>query len=357
MYKHVTIESFRGIKHLEIEDLRQVNLFVGKNNCGKTTSLEGLFLLTGPTNAALPLSINRCRNFTTIDENSWRLIFNKLDVNSDVKISGELKEPKEKRNLIIKPSTKSVATLAKTTINKETIDIKDSYSARSPTIDGLILEFSSIKEKANETKIITKVVMKGPGIEVKIPEDYKELLRGVFITATTISGDLGTRFNNIQIAKRTDRIIKVLRKIEPSLANLSLGTDGIIYCDIGLDRLMPINIMGDGMFKLLSIILAISDTQDGIVFIDEIENGFYYSSQEVLWAAIFESAKEFNVQIFATTHSIECVKAFSSSYSQSAENSDNIRLYRIERTDDEFKVVCYEHKTLEASLDSDWEVR
>ena len=103
MYKHVTIESFRGIKHLEIEDFRQVNLFVGKNNCGKTTILEGLFLLTGPTNAELPLRINTFRNFTTIDENSWRLIFNKLDVNSDVKISGELKEPKEKRNLIIKP--------------------------------------------------------------------------------------------------------------------------------------------------------------------------------------------------------------------------------------------------------------
>lgn len=199
--------------------------------------------------------------------------------------------------------------------------------------------------------------MKGPGIEVNIPKDYKEHLSGVFITATTISGDLGTRFNNIQITKRTDRIIKVLRQIEPSLANLSLGTDGIIYCDIGLDRLMPLNIMGDGMFKRLSIILAISDTQDGIVFIDEIENGLYYTSQEVLWAAIFESAKEFNVQIFATTHSIECVKAFSSSYSQSVENSDNIRMYRIERTDDNFKVVSYDHKTLEASLDSDWEVR
>ena len=335
-----------------------MNLFVGKNNCGKTTILEGLFLLTGPTNAALPLSINRFRNFTTIDENSWRLIFNKLDINSDVKIAGELKEPKEKRNLIIKPSTKSVATLAKTTINKETIDIKASYSGLSPAIDGLILEFSSIKWKAKKAKkTITKVVMKGPGIEVNIPKDYKEHLSGVFITATTISGDLGTRFNNIQITKRTDRIIKVLRQIEPSLANLSLGTDGIIYCDIGLDRLMPINIMGDGMFKLLSIILAISDTQDEIVFIDEIENGLYYTSQEVLWAAIFESAKEFNVQIFATTHSIECVKAFSSSYSQSVENSDNIRMYRIERTDDNFKVVSYDHKTLEASLDSDWEVR
>ena len=358
MYKQITIEGLRGIKHLKIEDFGQVNLFVGKNNCGKTTILESLFLLTGPTNAELPLRINRFRDFGIIDENSWRLIFNKLDVNSTIKISGELENPKEKRNLIIKPNTKLVATLTKTTTNKETIDIKDSYSGTLPLLDGLILEFSLTKGKAKKPKrITTKVVMEGPGINFKLPKDYKEHLRGMFITAKNISGQMGTRFNDIQITKRTDRIIKLLRQIEPSLVNLSLGTEGIIYCDIGLDRLMPINIMGDGMFRLLSIILAISDTQDGIVFIDEIENGFHYSSQEILWDAIFKSAKEFNVQIFATSHSIECVKAFSSSYSRLDQNRDNIRLYRIERKDDEFKVVSYDHKILEASLDSDWEVR
>ena len=358
MYKQITIEGLRGIKHLKIEDFGRVNLFVGKNNCGKTTLLEGIFLLTGPTNAQLPLRINTFRDFNIIDENSWRLIFNKLDVNTTIKISGELEKPKEKRNLIIKPNLKTVATIAKTTINKETIDIKDSYSGLSPTIDGLILEYSLINGKAKKPKkITTTVFMKGSGIEVDIPKDYKELVRGVFINAKTISGDMGRRFNNIQITKRTNRIIKLLRQIEPSLDNLSLGTDGIIYCDIGLDRLIPINIMGDGMFRLLSIILAISDTQNGVVLIDEIENGFHHSSQEILWDAIFKSAKEFNVQIFATTHSIECVKAFSSSYSQQVQNSDIIRLYRIERRDYDFKVVSYDHKTLEASLDSSWEVR
>ena len=363
MYKQVTIEGLRGIKHLEIGDFGQVNLFVGKNNCGKTTLLESLFLLTGPTNPQLPLIINNFRDFRKIDENSWRLIFNKLDVNSTIKISGELENPKEKRNLIIKPNTESVATLTKTTTNKETMDIKemdikDSYSGTLPLIDGLILEFSLTNGKAKKPKkITTKVVMEGPRINIKLPENYKEHLKGVFITAKNISGQMGARFNNIQITKRIDRIIKLLRKIEPSLVSLSLGSDEIIYCDIGLDRLVPINIMGDGMFRLLSIILAISDTQDGIVFIDEIENGFHYTSQEILWNAIFESAKEFNVQIFATTHSIECVRAFSSSYSPLSRNIDDIRLYRIERKNDDFKVVSYDSKILEASLDSDWEVR
>ena len=119
MYKNITIERLRGIKHLKIEDFRQVNLFVGKNNCGKTTILEGLFLLTGPTNAELPLKINSFRNFNIIDENLWSLFFNKLDVNSNIEISGGLVKPKEKRSLTIKPSMKSVAIMEKTTIDKK----------------------------------------------------------------------------------------------------------------------------------------------------------------------------------------------------------------------------------------------
>ncbi len=111
------------------------------------------------------------------------------------------------------------------------------------------------------------------------------------------------------------------------------------------------------MFRLVSIILAILDAQDGIVLIDEIENGLHHLSQEILWDAIFESAKEFNVQIFAATHSMECVEAFSSSYSRIGKNNDDIRLYRIERKGDDCRVVSYDHSVLEASLDSGWEVR
>jgi AAA15 family ATPase/GTPase len=358
MYKDITIERFRGIRHLKIEDFRQVNLFVGKNNCGKSTVLEGLFLLTGPTNAELPLKINLYRNLNVIDENFWSLFFNKLDINSNIEISGGLEKPKEKRSLTIKPSMKSAAIMEKTTIDKKLVDIKDSYSRLTPTLDGLRLEYFSTKNKSKAPKkIITGIVAKDTEIRVEPAKNYKELLTGVFISPITIFRDIGTRFNNVQIRKQTSKIIEVLRQIEPALDDLSLGADGIIYCDIGYDRLMPVNIMGDGMFRILSIILAISDTKNGIVLIDEIENGFYYSSQGILWDAVFKSAEEFNVQIFATTHSIECVKAFSSCYSRQKKNNDNIRLYRMEKKADDLSVVTYDNRTLEASLDSDWEVR
>jgi len=358
MYKDIAIRRFRGISDLRIEDFRRVNLFVGKNSCGKSTILESLFLLTGPTNAELPLKINSFRNFNVVDENSWRLLFNKLIVNSNIEISGGLVKPREKRRLVIKPSMKSVAITEKITVDKKVVDITDSYSGMTAAIDGLKLEYSLTRNK-NKTpkKIITSIVASGPGIRFEIPKDYAEPLNGVFINPATVSGDIGVRFNNIQVRKQTGEIIEILRQIEPSLDDLSLGADGIVYCDIGLDRLMPVNVMGDGMFRILSIILAISDTKNGVVLIDEIENGFHHSSQEILWDAVFRSAVQFNVQVFATTHSIECVKAFSSSYSRLEKEDDGIRLYRIEKKGDDLNVVSYNDKTLEASLDSDWEVR
>jgi predicted ATP-dependent endonuclease of OLD family len=249
----------------------------------------------------------------------------------------------------------STAEIGKKTINKQ-IDVEEGYSGVSSVIDGLILEYSFTRGKKKSKKVTAKVVVRGPTLETIVTPDYKEPRKGVFINQKTI-GAMSERFNNIQIKKRTDRIVKVLRQIEPSALDLTLGTNNIIYCDIGLDRLIPVNVMGGGMYRLLSIVLAISDTQDGIVLIDEVENGFSYTSQELLWNAIFESAKEFNVQIFATTHSAECVKAFSSSYAKVGRNTDGMKLYRIEKKGDIYRAVSYDHKTLETSLESGWEVR
>ena len=256
MYKEFTIQDFRAIKHLTIEDCQQVNLLVGKNNCGKTTILESLFLLTGAANPGLPPRINAFRGYRLIDENSWRMLFNKFDINSNAKISGQLKKPLERRNLIIKPNLKSTSyiTPTKATTDKELIDIKDSYSGLTPVIEGLILEYSFTRKGEKPKKITTKIAKKGSGVEITAPKDYKEPLSGVFINPSTISVGMGKRFNNIQIRKESDRIIEILSRMDPSLNDLLLGEDGIIYCDIGLDRLVPINALGDGMLRILSII-------------------------------------------------------------------------------------------------------
>lgn len=80
MYNKIIINGLRGLKYVEIDDFKRVNLFVGNNNSGKTTILESLFLLINPSNAELPLKINRFRGYISLDENYWRTIFYRMNL-------------------------------------------------------------------------------------------------------------------------------------------------------------------------------------------------------------------------------------------------------------------------------------
>jgi AAA15 family ATPase/GTPase len=91
--------------------------------------------------------------------------------------------------------------------------------------------------------------------------------------------------------------------------------------------------------------------------IDEVENGFYYSALKFLWEAIFESAREFNVQIFAATHSLENIKAYNSAYDKLSAKDDSLRLFRIEKEENRFNLISIDHEMLKTSLENDLEVR
>lgn len=358
MYNKIIIKGLRGLKYVEIDDFKRVNLFVGNNNSGKTTILESLFLLINPSNAELPLKINRFRGYISLDENYWRTIFYRMNVDSKIEISAELNDIMENRQLIIWPRSEIMDIQRVSSVEKEIDTPKNSYSGALTLINGLNLSFAITADNKSK-EYFSQIYTIGPDVKAEIPKEYHEKLSGMYVGPNINFMEIARLFSKVQINKRIPKLIRVLKRIEPALEGLSIGLDGIIYCDIGLDRLMPINVMGGGILRILQIILAISDTQDGIVLIDEIENGLHYSSQRILWDAIFESAIEFNVQVFATTHSLECINEFSSSYADSRFSSDDdqIRLFRLERNVDDFSVISYNDKILAASLVSGWEVR
>ena len=361
MFKKITIKGFRGIKELELDDFRQINLFVGKNNCGKSTILESLYLAIAPTNAHLPVKINMFRGLQNLDENMWLTLFHKMSRDSNITISTEL-NTKDERKLVIEPNIKSATNVAitNTKIKDELIDVSGDVSGSSlmfPVINGLLIEYSVKQKNAKRwTKYNAQVTLDGIDIKTIPPKGYKENLKGAYVNPQTIFIDIQKRFDEIQVRKQIESIVDVLKEIDDSLVDISLGKD-VIYCDIGLDRLMPINVMGDGMYRLLAIVLAISTQQDGILLIDEIDTGLHYSAQEILWNVIFKSAKKFNVQIFASTHSLECIKAFSSTCSNQSPKEVDIKLYRIEKRDDDIKAIDYDGEVLAASLESGWEMR
>lgn len=63
MFSKIEIERFRGIKYAFIEGFKQINLFFGKNNCGKSSLLESFFLASGLSNPLLPIHVNIVRGY------------------------------------------------------------------------------------------------------------------------------------------------------------------------------------------------------------------------------------------------------------------------------------------------------
>lgn len=89
MFNKIEIERFRGIKHASIEGLKQVNLFFGKNNCGKSSLLESLFLVSGLSNPLLPIHVNLMRGYSRSSLNDLKLDFYNLDSSYPIHIRME----------------------------------------------------------------------------------------------------------------------------------------------------------------------------------------------------------------------------------------------------------------------------
>lgn len=361
MFKNIKIENFRGLKQLEINDLKQFNLLVGKNESGKTSILEALFLLVNPNNPELLFRINIFRELKRVNSTFWAILFHKERVNTKIKLKAELIKPKEIRESIITVIEKGESIIVKD-INKE-IDNdrsyygKEGYSEKISEISGLKILYKYFGGDGHKEEYTSNITHSGSEINFKPDKRYKEKMKGTYICESNLVDNLATRFDEVQVKKLKDKVIQVLKKVEPSIENLEIGVNNVILCDIGLKELVPINILGKGIIKILYILSCIISTKNGVVFIDEVENGLYHLSQEVLWDAIFSASQEFNVQIIATTHSSDCLKVYCKQYNKLFKDKDNLRLFRIEKENDNFDIISYNHKRITSSISMGWEVR
>ncbi len=118
--------------------------------------------------------------------------------------------------------------------------------------------------------------------------------------------------------------------------------------------MIPLAFMGEGMVNLLALMSAMLVSPGGIFLVDEIENGFHYSVLPDVWRVLGESARRANVQIFATTHSFECIRAAHEAFSQS---SYDFRYHRLDRVNGDTLVKMYDRETLEAAVGAGFEMR
>lgn len=354
MINSIYIENYKPFQKLSIGSLARINLIGGKNNSGKTSLLEAIFTYCDRLNPDMLLKhfVRRGVNVVSSEpEITWAPVFSNYDIKKEIKFlfnTGLVEE------LIIKSNPDY--RLKSIPINKKQShllldDIK--------SVHGNAHSLDIIFNKNRVNKQISHIIIDRNEIKV-----HHDIVNGKPDNAIFLSSKMNVnpqedanRFGILDVKGKTEPILRFLKLIEPrlkSLTTVAMGDVSIIHGDIGIGRKIPISFMGEGMSRLLSIILAIANTENGYVLIDEIENGLHYSAMQEVWKSIGDAAKQYNCQIFATTHSYECIMSAKSAYK---EDGDTFQYVRLQRKEDNIIAKLYDYDMLAVAMNAEMEVR
>ena len=174
--------------------------------------------------------------------------------------------------------------------------------------------------------------------------------------------EVGELWDSIALTSLEKEILAALRIVAPGVEDISVIGDPTssrervtIVKVVGIDEPLPIRSLGDGMQRMLGIALALVNARNGILLIDEIENGLHYSVQLDLWYLIFELARRLNVQVFATSHSWDCIKTFQTAAKED-EQLEGV-LIRLEIKNGEVSTTQFDEQELAIATQEQIEVR
>ena len=334
MIKNIHIQNYRGIKDLKINDFKQINLLVGDNNSGKTSVLEAIGLVVN--HSILPIfnfdslrEIGLFGNLSEIklqDQKMWDnleyLVYEKnlkdgfiIETNSE-----------NNKNLEIKKTVKLHAHFSN--------EAQDFSSSLLPNSEKMIINHNLINSFiATYTTNGKNPVRLGFSRNGRYDDAH---ISGIAVPLNIIPSTTAKAYELIypmkKIAKENGEkfFSDLAQEIDPKIKAIKTAGDEVL-ADIG-EISIPLKYMGDGLINVLNILLKIRELKDGILLIDEIENGLHWKTQKVLWKALIEACEEFNVQIIATTHSIDTIKALSEAYEEEGKNlieEDGIRVFQI----------------------------
>lgn len=178
-----------------------------------------------------------------------------------------------------------------------------------------------------------------------IDSSYKEELECVYITANEPFHNNVELFATLLENKQENFVFDMLRKVEPNLKDI-VSANGELLADIGMEKRIPIQLLGDGIRKLLSVILHIYGSKKKVLLIDEVDNGLHYSAMPTLWTAILEVAKITDTQIFVTTHNLDSIKGLANVLEEKGnEYQEMISAFKlIKRNTDELIALNYDYE-------------
>ncbi len=364
MIKDLEIANFRGIRSLEINEFKQINIFTGKNNCGKTTILEALFLIVGMSNPELVKNIHLFRDLILTNNDDFRFLFYQLDFGNKIVCKANINQD-HSRTLSITPDSFSEPAISdqEKTISEIASTVSDniSTSSSSDKVENLVMNatIEYYAENRKSQNLVSELSVSENTYKTKRQQDYKETLQAFFINSNTIKHGLNERIESILVKKQKSMLVEPLKKIEPRIRDISLGHKGMIYLDLGFDRLTPLHLLGEGIHRMLSILTKTLNSNNAIVLCDELEFGLHYSSQSIFLEHLFHFAETQNVQLFLTTHSRETLYYINTIINRNFTDKKSIFQVLTIRKDEQDKVYAYpyDHEKLLFAMQQDIEMR
>ncbi len=365
MMTSMHIKNFKCFKDFEVKDLGRVNLIGGQNNIGKTALLEALWLFFGfpkygltrisasryfdskepfdpdeiwggcffGKDHASTMSISSTINAkTTLLSISWIDVFNPLE---NPNFQNALAQQNPQKQFM--PDANSKMLLMEYSAPADAKKQKSIWQEMfySGTYMGLISRDNPVVPLEHSTPFLIRSNSALPYADIKV--FFEKLL------------EKGTEKNFIQFLQKIDPRIKAVMVYKKTLM---LDLEG------GILNRVPLHYLGDGLQRAMLYYLVMANLhanfQGGVILIDEIENGLHYSIMQTVFSELEKAAKEFNCQVFATTHSRECLQAAHEGFKDCPED---LRYIRLNRLKDDIISTVYSTEGFARSIDHEWELR
>jgi energy-coupling factor transporter ATP-binding protein EcfA2 len=356
--------------------LGRITLLVGTNNCGKTSVLEALYLLASRGDPSALYQIVWRRGERGIGERDPGVIpvvalprpeldihhlfrGHELPVGAKFIISARNQGPEHTVSFAIsemsaKERTELFGSAENGTIpSRLVLQIK---GMPAPLISVLPLSRSGgVSTDGLETPSLRRVLRR-PG----------PLTAAQFVTPESLTGDeLSSLWDRISLTPDEELVLRALQFLDRDIQRVAVQTSqapyygsftrgGFIAKIRGFEQPIPIGSMGDGMWRMLAMAIAITQCKGGFLLVDEIDAGLHYTVMADMWKLIYKAAEEFNVQVFATTHSYDCVYSLAP-MCHSTGDGHSITVQRIETG--KSKAIPYSEAEIKTAIERGLEIR
>lgn len=350
MFTTASMSGFRCFEELSVTDLGRVNLVVGENGAGKTSFLEGMRLLRAGGNPMTLLASALARGEYDSEENED----GSHERVAVLHFAFHGREVREGNRFQIKGGGASEADRI---ISGEIVDVAghDPEAAMMGSSSG---ESGETEWRSMFPEWAVRLRLDEGSASIEVPLHWS---RGnahrlrlmvprwdararaeipVFLRANDVDDTvLGQLWDRVVATPAKEGVIEALQRLEPHIRDIDLRAEPrlpfrsrvAVRIENGASSSAPIGSFGEGVAWLFALALGAAATPNKLLLVDDIDAGLHHRVMAHMWAMVIDTARRRGLQVFATTHSIDCITALRRACIDAPERASEIRVVRLVR--------------------------